>query len=176
MTQLAGRDCACCTQIIKFDNEGTYCGHCGTTFHQLCLELHANLCSSCNQLVPDPSVFFVYSQKCPGCWKKNVAPQDRCVRCGTVTRWKTPADWKAFLTNIRRDALDLLASGFIILAASSFLVVLIGPQVLVLGFAGPIGLYFLLPLAASISLSAVGIGLVLGLRRLARGIQLLTFR
>src|SRR5207248_1636416 len=99
--QLAGSSCGICRRNVVFDSEATWCARCSTVFHSQCIVRSADVCPTCQRDYDRPENHFVFSEKCPECFRPNDPPQAKCGLCAARTRWDTQAAYDDFLAHMR---------------------------------------------------------------------------
>ena len=127
--QLAGANCPLCSQKVLIESDATWCARCATVLHRDCLTAADNLCPRCARGYDAPEGHFVYSKKCPECFRLNDPPRDQCAACGAGTRWDSPAaydEFRAYMkgTSRRNACLGLVE---VTIGASPFLLLALQP-------------------------------------------------
>ena len=128
--QLAGAHCPLCSQKVLIESDATWCARCSTVMHRDCLTAADNLCPRCTRGYDAPESHFVYSKKCPECFRLNDPPRDRCGWCKAGTRWDSPAAYDEFRAHMRRTSRRSGVLGLVevLIGALFFLFLAMQPQ------------------------------------------------
>lgn len=136
--QLAGTNCAICKQNILLDSDATWCASCSTVFHRGCLAKAHGICVTCHRAYESPERNFVFSQKCPECFRVNEPAEPRCANCGARTQWDTEAAYQDFLAHMKDTARVCVLRGVAELVGAAVCLLCLAAM---LWFAGQLGLF-----------------------------------
>ena len=155
--QLAGIPGPLCSQKILLESDGTWCARCETVMHRDCLTAAGNVCPRCAGAYDAPEGHFVYSKRCPECFRLNDPPRARCAGCEAGTRWDSPDAYAAFRKHMKRTSIRSALLGLLEIAIGASC--LLSPV-----FLPPVGMviFFLLVFPA-------GAGLYVAMKMLIEG-------